>query len=129
MLSKNLQSRFQPPSRAMAGAEQLVSSDFDGVFQKKARAIGVADEAEAFELPGVGSVGGFGGRGEPALVNTAAMAAESVEVVGMQPKPATRDHKGSRNPVWFQPENSSSVADGVTDLRLVQHLVDDSFFE
>jgi len=59
-------------------AEQIVTGDFDGFFEKEARTIGVADETQAFEFSGVGSVGGFRGGREPAFVDAAAMPSEGV---------------------------------------------------
>ena len=85
MLSKNLQSRFQPPSRCItAGAEQQIAGRLDRVLQEEALAVAEPHVAEAFVGRRARAVVGVRRRREPPLVDAAAMPAERVQIVGVQ---------------------------------------------
>src|SRR6185312_378448 len=111
------------------GSEQIVPGNLNRFLQEKSRAIRMAHKAQSLELAGLRTVRRFGRRSEPALIDTTTMPAVRIKIIRMQLQAAPRNHKGSRHPVRFQPQNPSSVAHGVTDLVWVQHLVWMSPFE
>ena len=78
------------------------------VLQQEARPPLQPDVAEAFVGGRAGAVVGVGGRREPALVDAAAMRAEGVEIVGVQPEAAARVHERAGNPAGFEAEQSAA---------------------
>ena len=49
------------------------------------------------------------------------MRAERVEVVGMEPEPPARVHEGARDPGRLEAEQAVSDAEGVLNLRSIEH--------
>jgi hypothetical protein len=74
----------QIPTAALAhdiGAEEFVPRGFDGLLEQDAAAVEI-EIAESLAGGRAGAVVGAGCRGEPALVDAAAMSAERVEIGG-----------------------------------------------
>ena len=114
MLSKNLQSRFQPPSRCItAGAEQQIAGRLDRLLQQEALAVVEPDVAEALVGRRARAVVGVGRRREPALVDAAAMAAERIEIVGVQLAAAAGNHEGARHPARLEPQDAAAGVDRI----------------
>ena len=86
MLSKNLHSRFQPPSRCITSrAKQKIARDLDRILQQELAPRRLANEAQAFEFGRCsGPLEALVVERKPAFVDAAAVAAKGVEIVGMQ---------------------------------------------
>ena len=89
-----------PPTFAFhhVGAKQQIAGHLDGILQQESFPRSWMNVAQPLVRRGFGTVCSLGRRGEPALVNSATMAAEGVEIIGMQLQPAARNHKGTRHP-------------------------------
>jgi hypothetical protein len=96
-------------------AEQQVAGLFDRRFQQEARA-GVPDVTEAFIRGRARAVVRVRGGGEPALVDAAAVGAECIQIVRMQPEAASRVHERSRHPAGFEAENTVPFVEGVLNV-------------
>ena len=111
MLSKNLQSRFQPPSRDITScAEQQIAGAIDGVAQEEARAVRLPDVAQPLVRRCAGTVVGVRRGREPPFVDAAAIAAERVEIVGMELETAAGDHERARHPARLEAQDAGSGA-------------------
>ena len=79
------------------------------------------DVAESLVLRRSGSVVGIGRRGEPALVDAAAVGAEGVEIARVQLQPASGHQKRSGNPAGRQPDKPVTGGEGVFDQLCIGH--------
>ena len=80
-------------------------SGLDGFLQQDLLAVEF-DVAQAFVLRGERAVGGFGGGGEPALVDAAAMRAERVQIARIELQPPAGHQKRSGHPAGRQSDNA-----------------------
>src|SRR5689334_21533964 len=61
------------------------------------------------------------GRGKPALIDAAAVAAKGVQVVRVEPQTAPRNHERTRHPARLQPENSATRINRFLNVRSIHH--------
>ena len=94
-------------------AEQQIAAFVDERLEQHARAVLRPHVAQPFVVRGPRAVRRVCRRREPALVDAAAVRAERVEIVGMQPKPPARNHERARHPARFEPENAGACVDCV----------------
>ena len=114
-LSKNLQSRFQPPSLAHhVGAQEQIAVALDGFLQQQLLAVKL-DVAQAFVGRGERAVGGLGGGGEPALVDAAAMSAEDVEIARIEFQAPAGHQERARHPAGREAHDAFSGGQGLAD--------------
>jgi hypothetical protein len=111
-LSKNLQSRFHPLSRA----KQQIARLGDGLPQQEAVPVG-PDVAQTFVRRRAGTIVRVRRRREPPLVDTAAMSAERVQIVRVKPQTTARNHERPRYPGRFESEDACSRVERLLDLR------------
>jgi hypothetical protein len=90
----------------------------DGVFEEEFFAF-EKTEAQAF-VPDAAFVGRFGGACEPTFIDSAAIGAESIEVVGVEFDSAPWVQEASRDPGWGQSKDTIAGVEGfVQDVRYV----------
>ncbi len=97
-----------------AGAEELVSGSLDGLLEQDAPAAEV-DIAEPLVSRSTGTVVGAGCRGEPALVDTAAVSAERVKVAGIELEAATGHEEGTGHPTGSKPHDAAALVESFAD--------------
>src|SRR5207248_9569435 len=73
------------------------------------------DVAQAFVFGGKWSVGGPGGGRKPALVDTAAMAAENVQVARIEFQASAGHQKRSRHPTGGEPDEAFAGGEGIAN--------------
>ena len=116
-LAEQIPSAF---ARHRRGAEQEIARFGDGILQQKPIAVR-AHVAEAFVGRRAGTVVGVCRGREPALVDAAAMPAERVQIVGVQPQPPARNHEGARHPRGLEAERAASSVERGFDVRALHN--------
>ena len=84
-------------------ADHLGAEDLDGVFEREL--VGAVHDVAESLVGGCSLVGGRGRRGEPALVDAAAVGAQRVEVLACQLESAARHQERTRHPGRSQPQD------------------------
>src|SRR5205823_4630829 len=92
-------------------SEEFVADDFDSLFQQDPLAGSEVDVAEPLVLRRPRAIGGIGSGREPALIDTAPMRAESVQIAGIELQAATRHEEGARHPAWRKSYNALASAE------------------
>src|SRR5215467_7687672 len=94
------------------GAQKFIAQRFDGLLQQDALAVD-GDVTQALVLPRAFAVPGLGGGGKPALVDTAAVSAERVEVAWVKLQAAARHKKRARHPCGSKQYDTFARRQGV----------------
>ena len=82
--------------------EQEIAALVDERLEQHAGAVFRPHVAQSFVVRCPGTVRGVRRRGEPALVDAAAVCPEGVQIVGMQPEPPAGDHERARDPARLE---------------------------
>src|ERR1051326_2466484 len=95
-------------------AEEDIAVAIDGLFEKEFPAAEF-DVGQTLVGRGEGTIGRFGGGGEPTLVDAAALAAEDVEVAGIELETSSGHEKGAGHPARGQADDSVAGGDRFAD--------------
>ena len=112
-LSKNLQSRFQPPYFRITSAPRNRSPAVSMASFSRTFLPLKLDVAQALIRRGERAVGGFGGGGKPAFVDAAAVRAQSVEIARVELETSAGHQESAGNPAGGEADNAFAGGQGV----------------
>ncbi len=110
-------------ARHRVGAEQEIAGGLHRVLQEKPLTLCRPDVTESLIGRRARTVIRIGGGREPALVDAPAMRPTRVEIVGVQPEPAARQHERSRHPRRLQPQNALAGSECFLNVRSLHHAI------
>ncbi len=107
-------------------AEKLVARGLDSLFEQRSLALKFYI-AESFVFRSQRPVSGFRCGGEPALVDSAAIRAERIQISRIQFQASARHKKGARHPTGGEPHHAVAGGQGVKNQVFVRHGEDSAF--
>ena len=102
-------------------SQQQIAGLLDGVAQEEARAVRLTDVAQPLVGRRARTVVGVRRRRKPPFVDAAAVAAQRVQIVGMEFQTAAGNHERARHPARLETQDAGSGANRCFNLRSRDH--------
>ena len=112
------------PSAALAHhlrPQEFVSSGFDGFLQQPPLAAAEVDIAQPLVGRRSRTVGGVGGGREPALINSAAMRTQRIQIARIELKPPPRHEERAWHPAWRKSHNALARRESFLEKGGIRH--------